>query len=75
MLGILTDISRWAEDEQLFMQDNRVKTGGKVTYLPGFMMRYINKPVVAIGDIIQWKDLRAAHRKWHKKLLKVCVFS
>ena len=44
LLGILTDLGRWAEDEQLFMQDNRVKSGGKVMWLPGFMMKFIKKP-------------------------------
>ena len=73
LCGILTDLGKWTEDEQLFLQDNRVKVGGKVTYLPGFMMRWQKQSVVNIENIIKFKELRSAHRKWHRKLTKVCT--
>ena len=74
LLGILTDLGKWAEDEQLFMQDNRTKIGGKVTYLPGFMQPYARKPIVAIEDLMKWKELRKIHKKWHRKLTNVRCF-
>ena len=74
LLGILTDLGKWADDEQLFMQDNRVKIGGKVTYLPGFVQRLkANKTTIAIDDIMKWTQLRTFHRKVHRKLLRVCL--
>ena len=56
------------------MQDNRVKSGGKVTYLPGFMAKFNSKVVTAIDDIVKWQDFRLACRKWHRKLSKVRFF-
>ena len=74
LLGILTDLGRWAEDEQLFMQDNRVKSGGKVMWLPGFMMKFIKKTFVSPDELIKWHDLKTVHKKWHRKLGKVGNF-
>ena len=71
LLGVLTDIWKWHQDEQLFMQDNRVKIGGKVSYLPGFMTNFSSKAVVAIDDIVKWQNFRRACNKWHRKLIKV----
>ena len=53
------------------MQDNRAKTGNKVVYLPGFMMNFSNKPVVAIEDIMKWQQFHQVSKKWHRKLMKV----
>lgn len=72
LLGILNDIWNWHLDEQLFMQDNRIKSGGKVSYLPGFMLTFSsNKTNVAIDDIIKWQQFRQVCKKWHRKLYKV----
>ncbi|GJE84409.1 THO complex subunit 2 [Phanerochaete sordida] len=68
LLGILGDISKWHQDEQLFMQDNRVKSGGKVSYLPGFMLTFSGRANVAIDDIIKWQQFRSVCKKWHRKL-------
>ncbi|THH02395.1 hypothetical protein EW026_g445 [Hermanssonia centrifuga] len=73
LLGVLTDLWKWHQDEALFMQDNRVKSGGKVTYLPGFLWRFSNKPAVAIGDIISWDQFRTVFKKWHRKIVKCFV--
>ncbi|EKM59356.1 uncharacterized protein PHACADRAFT_191704 [Phanerochaete carnosa HHB-10118-sp] len=73
LLGILGDIWKWHQDEQLFMQDNRVKSGGKVSYLPGFMLIYSNKANVAIDDIIKWQQFRQVCKKWHRKLAKAFI--
>lgn len=73
LLGILTDVHKWHEDEQLFLNDNRSK-GAKASYLPGFMFRFSsNKSTVAAGDIIGWQEFRVVCKKWHRKLLKVSI--
>lgn len=71
LCGILADLSRWDADEQLFMQDNRMKSGGKYVYLPGFQIRWTSKPVYGIEDIIEWPAYKKILRKWHRKILKV----
>ncbi|CAL1701359.1 unnamed protein product [Somion occarium] len=68
--GILTDVLKWYKDEQLFMQDNRTKIGGKPTYLPGFQMKWTTKSVVSIEDIIKWADFKTLVKKWHRKLAR-----
>lgn len=72
LLGILTDLYKWHQDEQLFLNDNRSK-GGKTTYFPGLMLRFSNKSAVALEDLITWQDYCVVLRKWHRKLLKVRV--
>ncbi|KAI0091900.1 transcription factor/nuclear export subunit protein 2-domain-containing protein [Irpex rosettiformis] len=71
LLGILTDLYKWHQDEQLFSSDNRSK-GTRVSVLPGFMYRFSNKTVVAAEDLVVWPTFRTLVRKWHRKLLK-CV--
>lgn len=70
LLGILTDLYKWHQDEQLFLNDNRTK-GAKVSYLPGFMLRFSNRGTVAADDVIKWPEFRGVCKKWHRKLLKV----
>lgn len=72
LLGILTDLFKWQQDEQLFLNDNRTK-GAKTSYLPGFMLRFSNKTAVAAEDIIKWTEFRIVCKKWHRRLLKVGV--
>ena len=52
LLGILTDISRWFQDEQLFLQENRTKSSGNTVFLPGLQLRWtpIPKPVISVGE-------------------------
>lgn len=69
--GILTDILKWHNDEQAFMQDNRTKIGGKAVYLPGFQMKWSSKSVVAIEDIIKWSAYKTLVKKWHRKISNV----
>ncbi|KAI0776038.1 transcription factor/nuclear export subunit protein 2-domain-containing protein [Trametes elegans] len=75
LLGILTDISRWFQDEQLFLQENRTKSGGNTVFLPGLQLRWtpIPKPVIAQEDLITWADFKQVVRKWHRKLNKSLV--
>ncbi|PIL37228.1 hypothetical protein GSI_00921 [Ganoderma sinense ZZ0214-1] len=68
--GVLTDIQKWYQDEQLFVQENRTKSGGTVTLLPGLQLRWTPKQVVAQEDLIKWSDFRQVVRKWHRKLGK-----
>ena len=71
--GILTDATRWHNDEQAFMQDNRTKVAGKPVYLPGFQMRWTAKTTVAIEDIIKWTDFKIVVKKWHRKIFRVSL--
>ena len=73
LLGILTDISKWFQDEQLFLQENRTKSGGNTVFLPGLQLRWplTPKPVIAQEDLITWADFKQVVRKWHRKLGKV----
>ncbi|KAI0693806.1 transcription factor/nuclear export subunit protein 2-domain-containing protein [Cytidiella melzeri] len=72
LLGVLTDLYKWHQDEQLFMNDNRSK-GSRASYLPGFMRRFSYKSTVAAEDIITWPDFRVVLKKWHRKLLKCII--
>lgn len=71
LLGILTDISKWFQDEQLFLQENRTKVSGTAVFLPGLQLRFSPKPVIAEEDLITWADFKQVVRKWHRKLNKV----
>ncbi|RDX55708.1 hypothetical protein OH76DRAFT_1461168 [Lentinus brumalis] len=73
LLGILTDISKWYQDEQLFLQENRTKSGGNTTFLPGLKLRFLNKSVITQEDLISWNDWKQVVRKWHRKLGKCLV--
>ncbi|KAI0650660.1 transcription factor/nuclear export subunit protein 2-domain-containing protein [Trametes meyenii] len=73
--GILTDISKWCQDEQLFLQENRTKSGGNTVFLPGLQLRWAPtpKPVISQEDLITWNDFKQVVRKWHRKLNKSLV--
>ncbi|KAI0832504.1 transcription factor/nuclear export subunit protein 2-domain-containing protein [Trametes gibbosa] len=73
LLGILTDISKWFQDEQLFLQENRTKIGSSTVFLPGLQLRWTPKPVIAQEDLITWADFKQVVRKWHRKLNKSLV--
>nr|VWP00540.1 Palmitoyltransferase AKR1 (EC (Ankyrin repeat-containing protein AKR1) [Ganoderma boninense] len=68
--GVLTDIQKWYQDEQLFVQENRTKSGGTVTLLPGLQLRWTPKQVITQEDLIKWSDFKQVVRKWHRKLGK-----
>ena len=71
LLGLLTDLLKWHQDEQQYLQDNRVKSAGKAAYLPGLQLRWMNKPTVAISDLAKWSEVQQFNRKCHRKLAKV----
>lgn len=71
LLGIMTDLLRWQQDEQLYIQDNRSKSGGKTVHHPGFQQR-INGKYAKPETILTWVDYKKVVRKWHGKLAKVC---
>ena len=73
LLGVLMDLSKWFTDEQLFLQDNRTKSGGKPVYLPGFQRRWGSKTVIALEDLLTWQEFRSVVRKWHRKLANVWI--
>jgi len=73
LLGLLTDLLKWHQDEQQYLQDNRVKGAGKAAYLPGLQLRWTSKPTVAISDLAKWSEVQQFNRKCHRKLAKVCV--
>ncbi|OSX60384.1 hypothetical protein POSPLADRAFT_1058548 [Postia placenta MAD-698-R-SB12] len=70
LLGVLTDLSKWFKDEQSFKQDNRTKSGGKITYLPGLQRKWSQKNIVAPEDLITWHDYKTIVKKWHRKLCR-----
>lgn len=71
LLGLLTDLMKWHQDEQQYLQDNRVKGAGKAAYLPGLQLRWTNKPTVAVSDLAKWSEVQQFNRKCHRKLAKV----
>lgn len=71
LLGLLTDLLKWHQDEQQYLQDNRVKGAGKAAYLPGLQLRWTNKPTVAVSDLAKWSEVQQFNRKCHRKLTKV----
>ena len=71
LLGLLTDLLKWHQDEQQYLQDNRVKGSGKAAYLPGLQLRWTNKPTVAVSDLAKWSEVQQFNRKCHRKLVKV----
>ncbi|KAF9647035.1 hypothetical protein BDM02DRAFT_2819645 [Thelephora ganbajun] len=73
LLGLLTDLLKWHQDEQQYLQDNRVKGAGKAAYLPGLQLRWTNKPTVAISDLAKWSEVQQFNRKCHRKLAKALI--
>lgn len=72
MHGVLADLLKWHQDEEQFVQDNRVKVKDTITYLPGFMTRFQNKRAnVALEDLMDAPTFREVCKKWHRKLTKV----
>ena len=74
LLGLLTDLMKWHQDEQQYLQDNRVKSSGKAAYLPGLQLRWTNKPTVAVSDLAKWSEVQQFNRKCHRKLAKVLYY-
>ena len=75
LLGLLTDLLKWHQGEQLYLQDSRVKGVGKVAYLPGLQLRWTNKPTVAISDLAKWSKVQQFNRKCYRKLTKVTCYN
>lgn len=68
LLGILSDMDKWYNDEQLYIADNRSKVTGVVH--PGLQRKDTNKPTS--DTLLDRADFQRVVRKWHKKLGKVC---
>lgn len=68
--GILSDLYRWFQDEQVYLQDNRTKTGGKTVLHPGFQVRFLHNLEITTELLLKWADLKRALKKWHVKLAK-----
>ncbi|KAH9938580.1 transcription factor/nuclear export subunit protein 2-domain-containing protein [Fomitopsis serialis] len=66
--AILSDAWKWWQDEALYHQENRTKSGGKTVLLPGMTRRQFTKAVLAEEDFLRWPDWRKLLRKWHHKL-------
>jgi THO complex subunit 2 len=71
LLGLLTELLKWHQDEEQYLQDNRVKGAGKAAYLPGLQLKWSNKPTVAVSDLAKWSEVQQFNRKCHRKLAKV----
>jgi THO complex subunit 2 len=75
LFGILSDLWRWHQDEAAYLQDNRTKSGNKVTVLPGFLKNWsLSKDVVDAKSVRPWTEFKLILQKWHKKLTKVAQF-
>ncbi|TFY55341.1 hypothetical protein EVG20_g9356 [Dentipellis fragilis] len=70
LLGILTDLYKWYQDEQVYMQDNRVKASGKAVWLPGFQRQWSFKENIEPSAILSWSNFQQVVKKWHRKLFK-----
>ena len=70
----MTDLLKWHQDEQHYLQDNRVKGVGKAAYLPGLQLRWQNKPTVAVSDLAKWSEMQQFNRKCNRKFTKVRRF-
>src|ERR1700722_7381442 len=69
--GVLTDFWKRHGDETSFIQDNRMRSGGKAVLHPGFQLRWTNKTTIAADDVLKWAGFKQILRKWHRKLAKV----
>ncbi|RDB20480.1 THO complex subunit 2 [Hypsizygus marmoreus] len=69
LLGVLSDLYKWHQDEQLYHADNRTTIRGKVVFHPGFQRTWTNKPVVE-SALLDFAGFRMILRKWHRKLAK-----
>ncbi|KAH8106136.1 transcription factor/nuclear export subunit protein 2-domain-containing protein [Cristinia sonorae] len=68
LLGILSDIWKWFQDESAYMHDNRSKSSasGKVTYFPGFRQKLFASS--GIDGLLKWPDFQKVVRKWHGRI-------
>ena len=67
--AILADLYKWHLDEQVFVQDNRTKVGGKYVSHPGMKMKFRSDT-----EHMPWDSFRQILRKWHTRLVIVRVF-
>lgn len=75
LLGILKDLWKWHQDEELYKQENKTKSNGKTILLPGMQIKWSNKNNIAPEDLISWPALKTIMKKWHRKLGKVIIDS
>ncbi|TFK56192.1 hypothetical protein OE88DRAFT_1621965 [Heliocybe sulcata] len=69
LLGILTDLQKWFQDEQFYIQDNRSKVGGKSVVLPGMVLKPSTKTEYSVEDLLSHSQVCQIVRKWHRKLM------
>ncbi|KAI6047038.1 transcription factor/nuclear export subunit protein 2-domain-containing protein [Pisolithus marmoratus] len=78
LLSLLADLWKWAQDEQLFAQDNRMKIAGKTALLPGFQPRWTNKDLADIRPEDEarkstWPNIIESERPTYCQSLCSCI--
>ncbi|KAJ7591413.1 transcription factor/nuclear export subunit protein 2-domain-containing protein [Mycena floridula] len=73
LLGVLSDLQKWFQDEQLWITDNRSKVAGKTVIHPGFQKRFVANKVLSGSDVLTWSEFRRVTRKWHTTLMQAFV--
>ena len=68
---ILSDLYKWYQNEDLYLQENRTKVGGKAVWLPGFQRSYAEKGPVEPSSVLAWAQFQQVLRKWHRRVSKV----
>lgn len=72
LLGILSDLHKWSQDEKLFLQDNRSSKGCH----PGFQLFWKANPgLLAEDKLMDWPSFKRVLGKWYRKLGKVIFTS
>ncbi|KAF4602377.1 THO complex subunit 2 [Pleurotus pulmonarius] len=67
LLGILSDLHKWSQDEKLFLQDNRSSKGCH----PGFQLFWKANPgLLAEDKLMDWPSFKRVLGKWYRKLGK-----
>lgn len=74
-MGILRDLWKWQQDEELYTQENRMKSNGKTILLPGMRTAWAAKVDVAPKDLVPWSGLGTLLRKWHLRIGRVRIVS
>lgn len=69
--GLLADLWKWHQDEELFKQDNRVKVGGKYYIHPGFLRAWTTIQPLTPDKLLTWAEFKIVVRKWHHKIALV----
>ncbi|KAI0032028.1 transcription factor/nuclear export subunit protein 2-domain-containing protein, partial [Vararia minispora EC-137] len=68
LAGILADLYKWFQKEEVFTAENRTKVNGKPVWLRGFQRLYSEKDPVEASSVLAWPQFQMILRKWHRKL-------